>query len=82
MIDPNKVQGQRRSSMKTKNSFPEGMTLEQFVAMQAANKKNLKWDTTVTDLEGHTEALKNDTQVSKDKYNEAKTHFVDLVNFC
>ena len=78
MIDPNKIQGQRRSSMKGKTTFPEGMTLEQFVALQEKKKSlNLKWDSKITEVEENQEN-KEDSN-NKEKYNEAKTHFVDFV---
>lgn len=82
MFDPNKIQSQRRSSMKGKTTFPEGMTLEQFVALQEKKKSmNLKWDTKVTDLEGNIETLKTDSNSKdKEKYTDAKTHFIDFVN--
>lgn len=91
MIDPNKFSGQKRSSLKSKNIFPENMTVEQFIAMQQ-NKKNLKWDTNVTELHISEEIAPNknsdatventeihDSKNSTEKYKDAKTHFVDLV---
>ena len=47
-IDPNKFANQRKSSLRTKGLFPEGMSYEEFLAQKA---KKLQWDTQVEQIE-------------------------------
>jgi hypothetical protein len=47
-IDPNKFANQRKSSLRTKNLLPEGMSIEEYLA---SKNKKLQWDTQVEEIE-------------------------------
>lgn len=72
MIDPNKVSGRKRSSLKSKQIFPDNMTLEDFLALQ--KNKNIKWDNQVVEHDIEKSPMNKN-------YNEAKARFQDPVLF-
>lgn len=70
-VDPNKVaEVRKRSSLKQKSLFPEGMSYEDYMLQKS---KTLKWDAQV---EG--EVKEECTTI---KYKDSQTHFEDLVRF-
>ena len=47
-IDPNKFANQRKSSLRTNNLLPEGMSIEEYLA---SRNKKLQWDTQVEQIQ-------------------------------
>ena len=69
-VDPNKVaEVRKRSSLKQKTLFPDGMSYEDYMLQKS---KKLKWDAQVE------EDTKD--ECTSTKYKDSQTHFEDLVS--
>lgn len=49
-MDHQRTNGKKRSTLKSKQAVPEGLSMQQFLSNNQ-NKKNLKWDQNITELE-------------------------------
>ena len=75
-VDPSRLDShKKRSSLKVKNLFPEGMTYDDYMTNKS---KKLQWDTKVEEIE--TIKKETDQLDTAIKFKEAKAHFQDVVS--
>ena len=67
----------KRSSLKHENIFPEGMTYEEWIALNKS--RSIKWDQKVI-IEEDPNPIELDVDLEEDhKIKEAETHYQDIV---